>query len=85
MSEKQSLDLDTVLKESTAMHGAIGALAYTVLKGLQAGGADEKVLASVRVLMQQHFQQLSDHDCNVLCDVIYTRLQEEAKKDRWYP
>ena len=27
------------------------------------------------------FQQLSDHDCNVLCDVAYARLRKEAEKD----
>lgn len=66
------------------MAGALGALAYTVLKGLEAGGADAKVIASVRLLLQEHFQQLNDADCNVLCDLAWRRLEEERAKGKWY-
>jgi hypothetical protein len=78
------LELATVMKESLGMHGALGAVAYTVLKGMQAAGADDKILASVRVLLQEHFQRLSDPDCNVLCDVLYARLQSMAESGPWY-
>ena len=81
---KATLEREALMKESAGMQGALGAVAYTVLKGLQAGGADPKLVSSVRLLMQEHFQKLSDEDCNVLCDVLFGRLQEEAKKGRWY-
>lgn len=85
MSEaKPGLVKNEVMKESQGMQGALGAVAYTVLKGLQAGGADPKLVSSVRLLMQEHFQNLSDADCNVLCDVLYDRLGKEASKGSWY-
>lgn len=83
MSAKTPLDVQTLLAESEALPGALGAVAYVVLKGLQVGGADPKVVASVRLLMQQHFEKLSDADCNALCDTLYARLQRQAGQ-RWY-
>ena len=73
--------LEDLMKESLTLPGALGAVAYGVLKGLQAGGADEKVVASVRVLMQEHFQQLSDEHCNVICDVVFVVGMGLAKAD----
>ena len=84
MSAKSSLDAESLLKESEALPGALGAIAYVVLKGLHAGGADPKVVASVRLLMQQHFEKLSDADCNALCDALYERLRKDAAAGRWY-
>jgi hypothetical protein len=84
MSKPKPLDPQAVMKESLSMPGALGAIAYVVLKGLAAGGADDAVVGSVRVLMQEHFEQLSDGDCNVLCDVAYARLRRDAQKGKWY-
>ncbi len=84
MADQPALELQQLLKESLGMPGALGAIAYVVLKGLQAGGAEPKVIASMRVLMQEHFQQMSDNDCNILCDVVYARLKQDAEKGPWY-
>lgn len=84
MSKTSPLSVETLMQESLGMKGPLGAVAYTVLKGLQVGGADEKLVAGVRVLMQEHFQRLSDNDCNALCDVLYARLQKESERPRWY-
>ena len=79
-----TVDLAVALAEAEAMQGALGAIAYGVLKGLQVGGASEEILGSVRLLMQEHFQRLSNEDCNTICDVVHQRLQQEAEKGRWY-
>ena len=85
MPESPPLDKEALLNESQAMGGALGAIAFGVLRGIQAGGADERLVASMRVLLHEHLTKLSDEDCNTLCDVVYQRLQEEERKDnRWY-
>ena len=84
MANDKTLDAKKVMQESLSMPGPLGAVAYAVLKGLSAGGADAQVVSSVRVLMQEHFQQLSDADCNVLCDVVYARLRRDAQRGKWY-
>jgi hypothetical protein len=85
MPNRPPLDANQLMRESMALPGALGAIAYGVLKGLEAGGADASVVSSMHLLMQEHFQQLSDADCNALCDVVYARLQHEAARGgRWY-
>ena len=82
---RPQLDLAAVLTESEVMPGALGALAYVILKGLKEGGAEDQVVASVRALMHEHFQRLSDADCNTLCQALMHRLQNDAIADgRWY-
>lgn len=83
MSEDR-LELAAALAESEVMQGGLGAIAYGVLKGLHAGGASEEILGSVRLLMQEHFQRLSDGDCNTVCEVVFQRLKRDADKDSWY-
>jgi hypothetical protein len=80
----QPLNPDQLISEANTMQGALGAIAYGVLKGLQAGGADAQLIASFRVLMHEHFQRIPDADVNTLCDVVFRRLSEEAKKGKWY-
>ncbi len=85
MSKDPKLTIADALIESKTMGGGLGAIAFGVLKALQVGGAEEKTLASVRVLMQQHFQRLSDEECNILCDVVLARLEgEKGKNGLWY-
>lgn len=81
---ERPLEIDHLMAESQTMPGALGAIAYAVLKGLHVSGAKEELIASFRVLMHEHFQRLSDGDANTLCDVVYRRLTEDAKKGRWY-
>ncbi len=82
---ESSINFDLALSESRSMQGALGAIAYGVLKGLKTGGAEPKVIASVRVLMEEHFLKISDVDCNVICDVVYKRMQEEIDRGgSWY-
>jgi hypothetical protein len=78
------LDAEQMHAESQTMQGALGAVAYVVLKGLQAAGAKDELVASFRVIMHEHFQRLTDADANALCDVAWRRFQEESKKQRWY-
>lgn len=81
----EPLDLEQLCQESKTMPGALGAICYSVLKGLLIGGADPQVAAGVRVLMQEHFQNISDQDCNTLCELVATRLREEvAESGKWY-
>ena len=83
-SEKQK-QFGALLRESSTMGGALGALAYTALKGLQWEGAPNDALEGIRLLMEEHFTQLSDQQCNTRCDVLYQRLGEEAQnKERRY-
>ncbi len=84
MVDRRKLDLQPLLEESLSMPGALGAVAYVVLKGLEAGGAEAKVVASVKVLMQEHFVRLSDADCNALCDIVFARLTQESENGPWY-
>ncbi len=85
MTDQTVLDVKKLVEESMSMPGALGAISYAVLKGLLAGGADEKTVAGVRVLMQEHFPKLSDNDCNALCDLVYARLQKQATNGgKWY-
>ncbi len=71
--------------EGRGMGGALGAAAYCILKGLEQGGAETDVIASIRVLIQDHFQKLTDEDCNVLCDFLFKRLNDDAQKPgEWY-
>jgi len=71
-----------------AMPGALGAAAFTVLMGLEAGGAEGEVVEGARILMQEYFEKLSDEDCNVLCDILYARLKEDFENNEtsksWY-
>jgi hypothetical protein len=80
------LEVDKLLLESRAMGGALGAMAYGILKGMEVGGAEVKALAAVRVLLQDNLQKVSDADCNVICEVVFRRLQEDqARGQPWYP
>ena len=87
MSEpKRPLDLEQMLTESQGMAGPLGALAYSVMKGLDVGGASKEAVAGVRVLMQEYFERLSDDECNALCDFVFARLKAHAaSKKPWYP
>ena len=79
------LKLKPTYKESLTMAGGLGAIGFAVLKGLQMGGAEERVIASVKLLMSEHFARLSDHDCNVLCDTVLARFTKDRRKDgKWY-
>lgn len=76
---------ERLLAEARGMSGALGAAAYCILKGLEQGGAETDIIASIRVLMQDYLQKLTDEDCNALCDFLYRRLAEEHKgAGEWY-
>jgi len=83
-TKKTTLDRTKLYSESQHMRGPLGAIAYGVLKGLQAAGMEEKVLASVRQVIHDGFSKLSDSDCNAICDVVFKRLQEDSKDGKWY-
>jgi hypothetical protein len=79
------LTLETVEKDSLAMQGGLGAIAFAVLKGLETGGAAAADVQRTRELLLEHFARLSDEDCNVLCEVVANRLAADREPDgRWY-
>ncbi|MDB5100509.1 MAG: hypothetical protein JWM80_4930 [Cyanobacteria bacterium RYN_339] len=79
------LTYEAVEQSSREMHGGLGAIAYAVLKGLEAGGADAEAVAGTRDMLFAHFAKLSDADCNVLCQVVASRLAADRQPDgNWY-
>lgn len=75
-----------MLRKSRDFSGGLGAVSFSVIEGLERAGAEEEELLRVRELMDKYFSKLSDEDCNDLCKVTYTRLNEDQhqKDDLWY-
>lgn len=81
------LDYVSTLKESESLAGPLGATVFVVRKAIEVGGAPDKALKEFDLMVQTCFSELSDEDCNTLCEVLYHRLQEarSMKPDgRWY-
>jgi lipopolysaccharide biosynthesis regulator YciM len=74
---------DATLEESRAMKGRLGAIAFAVLRGLKEGGASADELATTEALMKRCFEALSDHDCDVLVEVVEKRLEEASEHGAW--
>jgi hypothetical protein len=83
-SSRENL-VEELLSESEPMQGALGAIAYVALKALEMGGANTKLVMSTRLVLDEHFQNLNDEQCNALCDMLYARLRHEAEETKaWY-
>lgn len=80
---------DALLKESQAMSGGLGALAFGVLQLMKKGGMPENELAEVRRVMNQYFQVPTDETCNLVLRVVERRLVDDRISladgiHRWY-
>ncbi len=74
---------DATLEESRQMKGPLGAVMFAVLRGMREGGATEDELGSTEALAKRTFAALSEHDCDVLVDVVQARLDEARQLGSW--
>ena len=75
------MELEQTLEESRQMRGPLGAIAFVVLRGLKAGGAEPAEIAQVDALLTRCFPNLSAAECDVLVEVVDTRLAEGSWGD----
>lgn len=70
------MDFEETLEDSRQFKGALGAVAYVVLRGLRAGGVAEAQVDAVLEAMRAGLKGLSDTDCDTLVHVLERRLDE---------
>jgi hypothetical protein len=78
------MNVEDVLSESMEMDGALGAVAFIVLKALSEAGASQAESEAAEKLLFKHFAALSDEQCNVLAEVAHRRLVARPASGRWY-
>lgn len=70
------MDFEETLEDSRQFEGALGAVAYVVLRGLREGGVDEAQIESVLGAMRVGLKGLCDEHCDTLVHVLERRLDE---------
>ncbi|MGK0358039.1 MAG: hypothetical protein ACI9U2_000322 [Bradymonadia bacterium] len=70
------MDFEETLEDSRQYKGALGAVAYVVLRGLRAGGVPDSQAEGVLEAMRAGLKGLSDPQCDTLVHVLERRLDE---------
>lgn len=70
------MDFDATLEDSRQFKGALGAVAYVVVRGLKQGGVDAARVDAVLNALRDGLKGLSDTDCDTLVHVLERRLEE---------
>lgn len=78
------MDFDASLEASREYKGALGAVAFVVIRGLQAGGVDAPTVDMVLAALRQGLKGLSDADCDTLVHVLERRLEEVRAGGKLY-
>ena len=70
------MDFEETLEDSRQYKGALGAVAYVVLRGLRAGGVPPNQVEAVLESMRAGLKGLNDGQCDTLVHVLERRLDE---------
>ena len=70
------MDFEETLEDSRQYKGALGAVAYVVLRGLRAGGVPPNQVEAVLESMRSGLKGLNDGQCDTLVHVLERRLDE---------
>lgn len=78
------MDFEQTLEDSRQYTGALGAVAYVVLRGLREGGVDEAQVEGVLDAMRVGLKGLSNAQCDTLVHVLERRLDEVRQGGKLY-
>ena len=79
-------DYAWLLEDSRRMQGGLGAVAYAMLEMFRRGGLDRAAIETLHGQMEEYFAKPSNDDCNSICKMVYTRLEEDREPETglWY-
>jgi hypothetical protein len=78
------MEFDAVLEESRQFKGALGAVAYVVIRGLREGGVAEAEVEQVLATLRAGLKGLTDGQCDTLVHVLERRLEEVRQGGKLY-
>jgi hypothetical protein len=78
------MDYEEVLRDSNALDGAMGAIAFAVLEMFRRGGMDEEELNILHEKMKEYFMVATNEECNAICRMVETRLQIDKRSENGY-
>lgn len=72
-------------ESSKRLESALGATVWAVLEGVRRGQASKEEVQLIEDLCNKYFPNLSNSECNSICEVLERRLQEDrAAPGQWY-
>lgn len=84
-AETNSSTYENILKRSSELEGAMGAVAFAVLEMFRLGGMKESEVKELHEKMKIYFMKPSNSECNAVIKMVETRLQDEKEPSGlWY-
>lgn len=84
--DRTAEEFELLFEESLELEGGMGAVAWAVLEMFRRGGMEERSIDQLHDQMSAFFAKPSDQDCNLILEVLETRLARDRSPitGRWY-